>query len=104
MSKPIIQLSEETVKSELKESVRNSVEETLNELLNKEAEELTNASQLKGTSPDADLVNTMLDQAIAVLPPETKPIVHSDRGCHYRRPWWIRRMQAAGLRRSMSKK
>lgn len=82
MSKPIIQLSEETVKSELKESVRNSVEETLNELLNKEAEELTNASQLKGTSPDADLVNTMLDQAIAVLPPETKPIVHSDRGCH----------------------
>ena len=29
MSKPIIQLSEETVKSELKESVRKSVEETL---------------------------------------------------------------------------
>lgn len=57
-----------------------------------------------GTSPDADLVNTMLDQAIAVLPPDAKPIVHSDRGCHYRWPGWIRRMQAAGLRRSMSKK
>ena len=40
MSKPIIQLNEESVKSELKELVRNSVEETLNELLNKEAEEL----------------------------------------------------------------
>ena len=45
MSKPIIQLNEESVKSELKELVRNSVEETLNELLNKEAEELTNAAK-----------------------------------------------------------
>jgi hypothetical protein len=35
MSKPIIQLNEESVKSELKELVRTSVEETLNELLNK---------------------------------------------------------------------
>ena len=41
MSKPLIQLNEESVESELKELVRNSVEETLNELLNKEAEELT---------------------------------------------------------------
>ena len=38
MSKPIIQLNEENVKSELKELVRSSVEETLNELLNKEAD------------------------------------------------------------------
>ena len=36
--------------------------------------------------------------------PDAKPIVHSDRGCHYRWPGWIQRMQAAGLRRSMSKK
>ena len=49
MSKPIIQLNEETVKSELKEMVRNSVEETLNELLNKEAEELTNAAKYERT-------------------------------------------------------
>ena len=35
MSKPIIQLNEETVKSELKEMERNSGEETLNALLNK---------------------------------------------------------------------
>ena len=49
MSKSIIQLNEETVKSELKELVRNSVEETLNELLNKEAEELTNAAKYERT-------------------------------------------------------
>ena len=49
MSKPIIQLNEENVKSELKELVRNSVEETLNELLNKEAEELTNAAKYERT-------------------------------------------------------
>ena len=45
MSKPIIQLNEESVKSELKELVRTSVEETLNELLNKEPEELTSAAK-----------------------------------------------------------
>lgn len=49
MSKPIIQLNEETVKSELKEMVRNSVEETLNALLNKEAEELTSAAKYERT-------------------------------------------------------
>ena len=49
MSKSIIQLNEEIVKSELKELVRNSVEDTLNELLNKEAEELTNAAKYERT-------------------------------------------------------
>ena len=49
MSKPIIQLNDESVKSELKELVRNSVEETLNELLNKEAEELTSAAKYERT-------------------------------------------------------
>ena len=49
MSKPIIQLNEENVKSELKELVRSSVEETLNELLNKEAEELTSAAKYERT-------------------------------------------------------
>ena len=57
-----------------------------------------------GTSPDANLVNTMLDQAVATLKSEEKPIVHSDRGCHYRWPGWIQRMNDAGLTRSMSKK
>ena len=57
-----------------------------------------------GTSPDADLVNTMLDMAICTLSEDEKPTVHSDRGCHYRWPGWIERMEAAGLTRSMSKK
>lgn len=45
MSKKIVQLNEEVVKSELKELVRKSVEETLNELLDKEAAELTGAGR-----------------------------------------------------------
>ena len=57
-----------------------------------------------GTSPDADLVNTMLDEAIALLNENDRPILHSDRGCHYRWPGWISRMDKAGLIRSMSKK
>ena len=57
-----------------------------------------------GTSPNAELVNTMLDNAIALLKENEHPIVHSDRGCHYRWPGWIQRMNEAGLTRSMSKK
>lgn len=57
-----------------------------------------------GLSPDATLVNTMLDDAISQLSPEEKPIVHSDRGVHYRWSGWLERMDKAGLTRSMSKK
>lgn len=57
-----------------------------------------------GTSPDAELVNTMLDEAIAILKENERPIVHSDRGCHYRWPGWIERMETAQLTRSMSRK
>ena len=57
-----------------------------------------------GTSPDANLVNTMLDEGILTLAEGEKPLVHSDRGAHYRWPGWIERMEAAGLTRSMSKK
>ena len=57
-----------------------------------------------GTSPNAELVNTMLDNAIVLLKGNEHPIVHSDRGCHYRWPGWIQRMDEAGLTRSMSKK
>lgn len=56
------------------------------------------------TTPDSVLVNTMLDQAIAHLPESERPLIHSDRGCHYRWPGWIERMEKAGLERSMSKK
>ena len=57
-----------------------------------------------GTSPDAELVNTMLDSAIACLQSGEHPIMHSDRGCHYRWSGWILRMETARLVRSMSKK
>jgi putative transposase len=57
-----------------------------------------------GTSPDAELVNTMLDTAIDSLPDGSHPIVHSDRGSHYRWPGWISRMEQARLTRSMSNK
>ena len=57
-----------------------------------------------GTSPNAKLANTMLEQAIKTLKPGEHPIVHSDRGCHYRWPDWIKIMEDAKLTRSMSKK
>ena len=57
-----------------------------------------------GTAPDAALVNSMLDKAIATLSKEEHPLVHSDRGCHYRWPGWIERMENRKLTRSMSKK
>jgi len=57
-----------------------------------------------GTSPDAELVNNMLDVAISTLKPGEKPMVHSDRGCHYRWPGWLNRMKENGLTRSMSHK
>lgn len=56
------------------------------------------------TSPNAKLVNTMLDQAISVLPKDAHPIIHTDRGAHYRWPGWIERMNDNHLTRSMSKK
>ena len=57
-----------------------------------------------GTSPNSDLANKMLDKAIKTLKPWEKPIVHSDRGGHYRWEGWISRMDSRGLTRSMSKK
>lgn len=57
-----------------------------------------------GTSPSAELANSMLRNGIALLGEDDKPVVHSDRGCHYRWPEWIEIMDTAGLTRSMSKK
>lgn len=56
------------------------------------------------TSPDALLVNSMLDDAAKLLSLGEKPIIHSDRGVHYRWPGWIDRMEKNGFIRSMSKK
>jgi putative transposase len=58
-----------------------------------------------GTRPDAELVNTMLDAAIDTVSASSKrPIVHSDRGGHYRWPGWLSRTSQARLVRSMSRK
>jgi len=58
-----------------------------------------------GTQPDAGLVNTMLDAAIeTVAGGGERPIIHSDRGAHYRWPGWLARISDANLVRSMSRK
>lgn len=58
-----------------------------------------------GTRPDAELVNTMLDTAIeTVAASNDRPVVHSDRGGHYRWPGWLARIADANLIRSMSRK
>ena len=57
-----------------------------------------------GTSPNAVLANETLRMAIATLEPGEKPILHSDRGCHYRWPEWICITEGAGITRSMSQK
>lgn len=58
-----------------------------------------------GTHPDAELVNTMLDAAIeTVTVDSSRPVVHSDRGGHYRWPGWLSRIAEAKLVRSMSRK
>jgi transposase InsO family protein len=58
-----------------------------------------------GTRPDADLVNSMLDAAIKTVATDSaRPMVHSDRGGHYRWPGWLSRVAEAKLVRSMSRK
>lgn len=54
--------------------------------------------------PNADLVNGMLDDVIANIGTKSKPIIHTDRGCHYRWQGWIERMEINGYTRSMSQK
>lgn len=56
------------------------------------------------TSPNAELVNTMLDQAMQTLQESDKTIIHTDRGAHYRWQGWVDRMVNNNLIRSMSKK
>jgi transposase InsO family protein len=57
-----------------------------------------------GERPDAALANAMLEQLRTVLPDGVRPTIHSDRGCHYRWPGWIRRMKEYQWTRSMSRK
>ena len=55
-------------------------------------------------SPGAAMADGMLLDAIATLGDGERPVIHSDRGCHYRWPGWIRICEENGLTRSMSAK
>ena len=57
-----------------------------------------------GTSPSARLANSSLEAACAALAPGERPVVHSDRGGHYRWPGWIEVCRRNRLVRSMSRK
>jgi transposase InsO family protein len=52
----------------------------------------------------AALVNAMLEQLRAALPEGARPTIHSDQGCHYQWPGWIRLMKEYKWTRSMSRK
>ncbi len=39
----------------------------------------------------------MLDSAVETLNAGERPVIHSDRGGHYRWPGWLERVNAAGL-------
>lgn len=57
-----------------------------------------------GTSPNAALANGMLSDACSTLGEDEKPVIHSDRGCHYRRAEWIRICEDNKLTRSTGAK
>lgn len=61
-------------------------------------------SRSSSTSPDAEMANSSLLGACRRLREGEHPKVHSDRGCHYRRPGWLRICEEHGLVRSMSRK
>lgn len=46
----------------------------------------------------------MLDDALDTLRENEKPVIHSDRGGHYRWLVWLDRINASGLKWSMSRK
>lgn len=56
------------------------------------------------TSPNAEIANSSLESACRWLGKNDHPIIHSDRGCHYRWPGWIEICEKYGLQRSMSRK
>ena len=57
-----------------------------------------------GTRPTAALADSSLEAACATLAPGERPVVHSDRGGHYRWPGWAAICGRHGLVRSMSRK
>ena len=56
------------------------------------------------TRPRYALVGTMLERALKKLPTDSKPMLHSDQGWHYRYPDYRQRLKDTGLEQSMSRK
>lgn len=66
---------------------------------------LTMQKRRKVKGPDAELVNSMLDAAIETDVTNTdRPVMHSDRGGHYRWSGWLTRISDARRTRSISRK
>lgn len=57
-----------------------------------------------GISPSDEFTSSMLKETHELIPGDTHPIIHSDRGMHYRTDNWIRLMEEYGYTRSMSRK
>ena len=57
-----------------------------------------------GRSPNAELANSSLPGALARRRDGARTVIHSDRGCHYCWPEWMRICEEGGLARSMSAK
>ena len=54
--------------------------------------------------PNLLMVTTMLEQAFAKIPDNTKLLLHSDQGWHYRHKQYVQMLQDKGIRQSMSHK
>lgn len=57
-----------------------------------------------GQRPTKALSEASLEEAISKMSPGSHPVIHSDRGVHYRTPSWIAICDEAGIVRSMSRK
>lgn len=57
-----------------------------------------------GSSPNLELTNTSLREALATLKDGQKPLVHSDQGFQYRHVTWRVLLEGAGAVQSMSRK
>ena len=57
-----------------------------------------------GISPNLNLTNTSLRQALAALADGQKPLVHSDQGFQYQHTSWRALLKYAGAVQSMSRK
>ena len=80
------------------------MDELINLIKNTDSNNLKIKEMCIRDRPNAELVNSMLDEYHKTLKNGEKPIIHSDRGAHYRWPEWINRMNRYGFQRSMSRK